>query len=452
MAHSILLIDDDSALRRVHRRFFERDGWEVFESASGEEGLQSYEANLPDLVLLDLQLPAMHGLNVLEVLISRGATVILLTGHGAIKDAVEAMRLGAENFLSKPVTLSHLGAVVDRAMEKVSLVRTNRLLAQNWVEGRQTPALGSSARMRDLGRQAELLAASESATVLLLGESGTGKGWLAEMIHAHSPRARGPFVEINCAGLSPTLLDSELFGHEKGAFTDASATKRGLFEVADGGTLLLDEIGDLAPELQPKLLKVLERKVFRRVGGTKEIRVNVRLIAATNKSLADEVAQGRFRADLYYRLNVLPLTLPPVRDRDLEDIVGLLSFLLDELGGRYRRKGVKLSDSALALMVRHEWPGNVREMRNALERALTLSIGCDEILPEHLPPDICAGEAQATLGAVGGSQMSLRELERRHVAHVLRSLGGNRSRAARVLGISRATLHNKIKKYDLAAA
>ncbi|HEY0025108.1 MAG TPA: sigma 54-interacting transcriptional regulator, partial [Longimicrobium sp.] len=260
MPRSILVIDDDPGVLSVLTRFFQRKGWEVHQAGSGEDGLRRWESTRPDVVLLDLDLPGMSGRQVLDVLVSRGAAVIMLTGHAEVETAVDAMQAGAETFLTKPVDLAHVEVAAERAAEKQELRRTNELLSRQLGAGETAASLGTSARMVALARQVELLAGSADTTALLLGESGTGKSWVAQMIHARSPRSRSPFVEINCAGLSATFLDSELFGHEKGAFTDAREMKRGLFEVADRGTLFLDEIGDLAPELQPKLLRVLETR------------------------------------------------------------------------------------------------------------------------------------------------------------------------------------------------
>ncbi|HEX2189414.1 MAG TPA: sigma-54 dependent transcriptional regulator [Longimicrobiaceae bacterium] len=451
MQRSILLIDDEPDVIRSLGRFFERAGWEVYRAMTGEEGLRLYEAALPDVVLLDLHLPGVSGMDVLETLVPRDATVVMLTGHGDIETAVEAMRLGAENFLAKPVELPHLAAAAEKALEKTELRRANRTLSARLAEGRHTSTLGGSPRMREIARQVELLAESEGTTVLLLGESGTGKGWVAQMLHAHSQRARGPMVEVNCAGLSATFLDSELFGHEKGAFTDAKTAKRGLFEVAHGGTLFLDEVGDLAPDLQPKLLKVLERRCFRRLGGTREIEVDVRLVAATNRDLEAEVAAGRFREDLYYRLHVLPLTLPPVRERSREDVLELVHRLLTDLRATHPRGGRRLSDAALKLLVGYAWPGNVRELRNVLERALVLSLGEETILPEHLPPEVRSPSPSSLPVREHQTVMTLDEVERRHIERTLVMLDGNRTQAAEAMGISRATLHNKIRLYGLEA-
>jgi DNA-binding NtrC family response regulator len=421
----------------------------VYEAISGEEGLQIYESHRPDLVMLDLGLPGIAGIHVLELLSLRNAVVVMLTGQGDIPTAVEAMRLGAENFLTKPVHLEQVREAAERAFETAVLRRSARDSAMAAAEA-GAPLLGTSPAMRELEAEIRMMAASTGTTVLLLGESGTGKGWVAQRIHSLSPRSRGPFVEINCAGLSATFLDSELFGHEQGAYTDAKTAKRGLFELAHNGTLFLDEIGDLAPDLQPKLLKALESKRFRRLGGTREIEVDVRLIAATNRDLAAEVRAGRFREDLFYRLNVLAIRLPPLRERAPEDTLMLIEQLLADLHRSFQRGARRISDQALRLLLGYDWPGNVRHLRNVLERALVLSAGTGEILPEHLPAEIRASEA-VSRASTAESPMSLEEMERRHIERTLSHFDWNRTRAAESLGISRTTLHNKIRQYGLGA-
>jgi DNA-binding NtrC family response regulator len=448
MARSVLLVDDDPSVLRVLRRYFERSGWETFQALSGEDGVRTFEAQLPDLVLLDVNLPGISGLHVLEVLIARGATVVMLTGQAEVGTAVDAMRAGAEGFLTKPVDLDHLGAAAERAVEKVELRRANHTLAERVVEQGRAGTLGTSPRMRELTRQVELLASSQDTTLLLQGESGTGKSWVAQLTHGLSPRARAPFVEINCAGLSATFLDSELFGHEKGAFTDAREMKRGLFEVADRGTLFLDEIGDLSPDLQPKLLRVLETRTFRRLGGTREIQVDVRLIAATNKDLSAEVRAGRFREDLFYRLSVFPLTIPPLRERPRDDVLELVHESLRQLHLRHTGSPDRVNDRALELLLGYAWPGNVRELRNVLERALVLSPGADAIGPEHLPEALRAPGAPRA-ARLDSTVLTLEEVERQHIERTLYLSEGNRTLAAQRLAISRATLHAKIKQYGL---
>jgi len=448
MADNVLLVDDDPDVLRAVGDYFERIGYEAHRAATGDAAVETYERVRPDVVILDLHLPDCSGLDVLERLRASGAAVILLTGQADIETAVRAMQLGAENFLTKPVDMTHLAAATARVAEKVRLSRQNALLRARDRSGDGLEAIGVSPAMRELARQIELLAGSERSTVLLTGESGTGKGWVARVIHQRSRRAAGPFVEVNCAGLSATFLDSELFGHERGAFTDAKERRQGLFELADGGSIFLDEIGELAPEVQPKLLKVLETKTFRRLGGSHELTVDVRLMAATNRDLEEDVKAGRFREDLFYRLSVLPLRLPAVRERAREDRLALITRLLATLHTELAGCPSTCSAEALDRLLSAPWPGNVREMRNVLERAMILAQGMATIGIEHLPPDLRRG------GGPGASDrrhvpQALAEVERRHIERTLRAHAGNRTRAAQELGISRATLINKIKTYGL---
>jgi len=446
MTDSVLLIDDDEDVLRTVGAYFERMGSEVYRAVTGEEGVETFARTRPDVVILDLNLPDQPGIEVLEQLKGQGAAVIVLTGHGDIQTAVRAMQLGAENFLTKPVDATHLAAATARVTEKVRLARQNALLLSRQLHGADAGGLGESPAMREIGRQIGLLAESERTTVLLTGESGTGKGWVARLIHQLSARASAPFVEVNCGGLSATFLDSELFGYEKGALTDAKERKQGLLELADGGTIFLDEIGDLALELQPKLLKALETKQFRRVGGTREVSVDVRLIAATNHDLPAAVKAGRFREDLFYRLSVMPLRLPPIRERTRDDRLALLTRLLHELGSQLPGCPAECTSEALDRLLSAPWLGNVREMRNVLERGMILARGAPAIGVEHLPPDLRKGAA----GVDRRHQpQSLAEIERVQIERALRYHGGNRTRAALELGISRATLINKIKVYAL---
>ena len=446
MADSVLLIDDDADVLRAVGDYFDRIGYEVARAEAAEPGFDAFDRMRPDVVILDLHLPDLNGLDVLERLRSRGGSVILLTGQGDIATAVRAMQLGAEHFLTKPVDLNHLAAATARVCDKVRLARQNALLRRREHEHEGLESLGVSPAIREIGRQVELLAASERSTVLLTGESGTGKGWVARVIHHLSPRASGPFVEVNCGGLSATFLESELFGHEKGAFTDAKERRQGLFELADRGTIFLDEIGDLAPELQPKLLKVLETKTFRRLGGTREITVDARLVAATNRDLVVEVQAGRFREDLYYRLSVMPLRLPAVRERSRDDRLALLTRILADLGPQMPGCPSACSAEALDRLLSAPWPGNVREMRNVVERAMILARGAGQIGVEHLPADLRKAGAG---GERRHQPQALSEVERAHIEKTLKFHGGNRTRAAHELGISRATLINKIKVYQL---
>ena len=444
MGDSILLIDDDADVLRAVGDYFDKIGFEVGRADAAEAGFEAFDRMRPDVVILDLHLPDVGGLEVLERLRSLGGSVILLTGQGDIETAVRAMQLGAEHFLTKPVDMGHLAAATARVCDKIHLARENALLRARGREPEGLESLGVSPAIRELGRQVELLSASERSTVLLTGESGTGKGWVARVIHHLSPRASGPFVEVNCGGLSATFLESELFGHEKGAFTDAKERRQGLFELADRGTIFLDEIGDLAPELQPKLLKVLETKTFRRLGGTREMTVDVRLVAATNRDLVAEVRTGRFREDLYYRLSVMPLRLPAVRDRSRDDRLALLTRILSDLAPQMPGCPSATSAEALDRLLSAPWPGNVREMRNVIERAMILARGAGQIGVEHLPADLRKGGGERR-----HQPQALAEVERVHIEKTLKFHGGNRTRAAQELGISRATLINKIKVYGL---
>jgi len=461
VADSLLLIDDDADVLRAVGDYFERIGFEVYRETSGERGLDTFARLRPDVVLLDLHLPDLGGLEVLERLRGAGGAVILLTGQGDIATAVRAMQLGAEHFLTKPVDMGHLAAATARVLEKVHLSRQYALLRERDHQGEKPESLGVSPGMQELARQIGLLAASERTTVLLTGESGTGKGWVARLVHRLSPRASAAFVEVNCGGLSASFLESELFGHEKGAFTDAKERKLGLFELADGGTIFLDEIGDLAPELQPKLLRVLETKTFRRLGGTRELTVDVRLVAATNRELTSEVQAGRFRQDLFYRLSVMPLRLPAVRERSREDRLALVTRLLADLRPQLPGCPSECAADTLDRLLSAPWPGNVREMRNVIERAMLLARGAPALGPEHLPPDLRKVGGTGGVGGGGGGAggsggerrhlpLTLADVERQHIERALRFHGGNRTRAAQELGISRATLINKIKVYALA--
>ena len=443
---TILVIDDEQEITNVLARFFERARHSVTVAHGAVEGWAAFQRVRPEVVLLDLHLPDGSGMDLLARLRDADAVVIMMTGQGDIEVAVESMRVGAENFLVKPIELVHLGAATDRALEKAKLREMNRFLAHRRGEAATTSAvLGVSAAMRDVAAQIEMLARSDRTTVLLLGEGGTGKGRVAEMIHAQSPRASKPFVEVNCASLTAQSLDSELFGQERGT-ADARERRIGLIEVAEGGSLFLDEIGDLDATLQPKLLRVLEGKTFRRLGGTEEVRTEARLIAATSKDLVNEVTAGKFREDLYYRLSVMPITLPPLRARTREDLVQLIGAVLDDLRPQLGEAPERVTDAALERLLKYAWPGNIRELRNVLERAMIMARGSAEILPGHLPPEV--RDASGIL-VEHYTPRSLEEVERIHMERTLRAHAGNRTRAARELGISRATLIKKIKDYKL---
>ena len=443
---SILIIDDEVAIATAFAMFFRHDGTHVVtEAHTGAEGIEAYHRVRPDLVLLDVRLPDMTGFDVLAKIRDDNPVVVMVTAFGDVAMAVDALHKGAENFLTKPVDLSHLAAAAERALEKAALRRMNRHLSER--RGADAHLVfGVSPAMRDLAAQISLLAASDRTTALIVGESGAGKGRVAELIHAQSPRSAKPFVEVNCAALTSASLDSELFGVEAAAGA-GEPSRRGLFEIADGGALFLDEIGDLDSHLQPKLLRVLEGKGFRRHGGTAEITPNVRVIAATSKDLVNEVTAGRFREDLYYRLSVMPINLPPLRARSREDLVELTAHVLDELNPTLPGAPTEFGDDALDAILRYPWPGNIRELRNVVERAMLMARGQPKIELGHLPREV-----QGASGADVAHHIprSLSEVEKAHIDRTLKANHHNRTHAARELGISRATLIKKIREYHLA--
>jgi len=449
-ASRILIVDDDPSVRDVLGMLFEREGWSVTRAGSGEEALAAVRRQPTEVTFLDLRLGEENGLDLLPRLIELRPemSVIVLTAVGTIESAVEAMRRGADNFILKPVDPPRLLAIAAKGLESQSLRR--KALQLERASRAPSPFLpGASATMREVLHLAEIVAARDT-TVLIVGETGTGKGLLARRIHDLSPRRGRPFVELNCAGLQKDLTESELFGHERGAFTGAAERKIGLFEAAHEGTLFLDEIGEMDPAIQAKLLKVLEEKRFRRVGGLAEIEVDVRLVAATHRDLEKDAAADRFRQDLLYRLNVFRIEIAPLRERP-EDIPPLAAHLLE----RHRRPGgepARISAAAARLLADYRWPGNVRELRNVIERAVILCPDGGAIGPEHLHLLESTGarpRAAAQTTGVPRSTARLRDAERDHLETALRARDGNVQAAARDLGISRGTLYRKARKYGI---
>ena len=438
----ILIVDDEPDLTSALGRYFERTGHDVLRAGTGEEALAMVEAERPALMLLDLKLPDMTGFEVLERTREHRPVVIMVTGHGDVALAVQAMQAGAEGFLMKPVELPHLGAVVDRALEKAQLRELSRAAGARLGRMSTEMLLGSSSPMRELAQQIELLARNERTVALLVGEAGVGKGRVARAIHALSPRGGRAFHEADCSMRPVEELDLELFGVER----SIGGPVPGLFEAADGGTLFLDEIAELPESLQPTLLRGLESRRVRRSGGSREVVVDVRLIAATTRDLATEVTEGRFREDLYYRLGVMPLHLPPLRARSREDLSETVRALVVDLRRGMPDAPREVSDDALELLGAHAWPGNVRELRNVLERALLLARGASALLPQHLPPDVRNAGDDLLVPHVS---RTLAEVERAHIDRTLRAHGANRTRTALELGISRATLIKKIREYEL---
>jgi DNA-binding NtrC family response regulator len=442
----ILLVEDEAGIRQGLRRFLEAKGFAVEEVESCRAAEDAYRSLPPDAAIVDYRLPDGSGVDLVPRLkeLAPSAPLIILTAHGSIELAVRAIQDGADQFLTKPVELPALLVILERVLENQR--NRQKQMAGRSRQGRQgvDPFLGASPSIRQLADETRKILASESA-VLIEGETGTGKGVLARWLHQNGPRADEAFVDLNCAGLSRELLETELFGHERGAFTGATGTKLGLMEVAHRGTVFLDEIGDMDLPVQPKLLTVLEEKRFRRLGDVRDRHVDVRLIAATHHSLGQLVEEGRFRKDLYFRVSTIPLTVPPLRER-LEDIPLLARHFLDVFASEMGRPEAELSEEAQAALEHYRWPGNLRELRNVLERALLVSEG-NVIRAQDLRFAAVAGPH-----APDGAVWSLEELERKGIERALLAEDGHVDRAARRLGIPRSSLYKKIKRYGLTAS
>ncbi len=446
----ILVIDDDESLRRVLEYNLAQEGYAVLTAGSGEQGLELLRKEGADLVVTDVRMPGMDGLQVLEGVrkVDPNIQVIILTAFGTIEMAVEAMRAGAFHYISKPFNRDELRLTIRKALQLKALERENVALRQELKERTGLDAIiADSPPMRAILEMVQRVAPTET-TVLILGESGTGKELIARAIHANSPRAAGPFVPVNCAAIPENLLESELFGHVKGAFTGAIRDRVGKFEAAEGGTIFLDEIGEMRPELQVKILRCLEERVVERVGDNKPIRVDVRVLAATNKDLSKALQTGEFREDLYYRLNVVPLAIPPLRERR-EDIRPLAQHFLKRLGAPPR---LTITPEAFRALESYDWPGNVRELENALERAMIFHRG-DVITLADLPETIRAPkvkEAAALPVSLPEAGLSLEEVEKELILRALQKHDWNQSRAARYLGITRHTLLYRMEKHNIA--
>lgn len=442
----VLIVDDEKNSREGLARALQRQ-YEIILAENGQKALALLSENNVDVVISDVRMPGIDGLTLLQRAMARSPqpACIMLTAYGSIELAVEAMRRGAYDFLTKPINLDRLELVLKRALAARDLEAENRALKQQ-LDTRYglESIIGQSPEMQEVLETVKQVAPSR-ATVLLLGESGTGKELVAHALHQLSPRHKGPFVAVHCAALTPTLLESELFGHEKGAFTGATERRRGRFELADGGTLFLDEVGEIDAAIQVKILRVLEERRFERVGGTEPIDVDVRLIAATNRDLKKLVEEGKFREDLFFRLDVVSIRLPPLRER-----TGDLPLLVHHFIKLFAKENGKAIDGitpdALAALQAYSWPGNVRELRNVIERMVVLSRG-DRLTLRDVPPHI-RGESSPGLSARGGS-LSLEEHEKQMIIRALKLHGGNVTRAAQELGISRRTLHRKINEYGL---
>ncbi|OFW07939.1 MAG: hypothetical protein A3H96_24160 [Acidobacteria bacterium RIFCSPLOWO2_02_FULL_67_36] len=445
---SLLLVDDDDAFRAVMGRELERLGFAVSAAGSGREAIQRVSEE-HDIVLLDLRLPDLDGMEVLKAIREKtpGADVIMLTGHGSIDTAIEAIRAGAFDYIAKPCPLGELEVRITRAVERQSLRRRASLLERGLTPPDVSGGfVGASDEFTRLLQMMERVAAS-NATVLVTGETGSGKEMVAKWIHAHGARRDRPFVVVECAALQESLLQSELFGHERGAFTGADRAKPGLFEVAHGGTIFLDEIGEVSQATQVKLLRVLDTSTFRHVGGTQEIRVDVRVVAATNRDLEAMVRQGLIREDLYYRLSTITLKVPALRERRA-DIALLAEYFTAQFNGRFGFTK-RIGPEALAALARHNWPGNVRELLHVIEGAMVVCDG-PEIQPEHLPASVRAAAAALSRDdGPAGQLQTLEQMERAHIERALRTTNGHRGNAAAILGISERNLYRKLHEYGL---
>ena len=447
-AADILVVDDEVNIRNALATMLEKKGHRVRGVGTGEEALDQLEAASADLVITDLRMPGIGGIEFLRRLKSTwpDTEVLVMTAYGSIDTAVEAMRSGAYDYLAKPIDRERFSVVVEKALERHALASENKQLRDRLeTRARFDRMVGESEPLQGVYRLVEMVAGSD-VTVLVTGESGTGKELVARAIHHKSPRAAGPFVTLNCGALPENLLESELFGYEKGAFTGAAGTKVGRFELADGGTLFLDEVGELSLKSQVDFLRVLETKEFRRLGGTKLVKVDTRIIAATNRNLEQAVAEGRFREDLYYRLNVVPIHLPPLRDR-AEDIALMVDSFLREFAARHQRDPQEVSREALRFLRLYAWPGNIRQLRNVIER-LVVTVREKTIQPEHLPEEIQASrEGARTMVVKLGTP--LEEIERDVITRTLAEVTNHRERAAKLLGISLRALQYKIKEYGI---
>jgi len=444
MRETVCLIEDEKIMRVTLEDALKGVGYEVVSFETGAAGLEALRNAPCDVVVTDVRLPDMDGFDIVrEITRQGGSQVIVMTAFGTIKDAVEAMKLGALDYITKPFSLDEFLLLVERALELTRLKEDNIRLRKDLNRCYRAPNIvGESAAMKKVLSLVERISASDS-TVLILGESGTGKELVATALHYQSPRKGKPLIKVNCAALPEGLIESELFGHERGAFTGAVRRKPGRFELADGGTIFLDEIGDVPPSTQSKILRVIQERQFERIGGTATLTVDVRILAATNRNLEDDVRAGRFREDLYYRLNVIPLLLPPLRERR-EDIPGLIEFFMD----KYRKKlskNVRLSGETVEALLAYDYPGNVRELENAIERCVTLS-GSNMIGKEELP-DTVASRHQAA-DSLRLSDVAA-DAEKNHILEVLKTTRGGKTSAAKILGISRKTLWEKMNAYGI---
>jgi DNA-binding NtrC family response regulator len=448
---SILLVDDDTGHRTMLKVNMQSAGFNVFEATDGDEVLSALASNTINLILLDLKMTRMDGLTTLTALLQAGNTVpvIVITAFSSVESAVQAMKKGAFDYITKPIDINELLLTISRALNFKALSEENSSLKSRLNEHYSFDnIIGKSPAMQEMFATLDMVAPTD-ATVLITGESGTGKEMIANALHHNSTRSSGPFIKLNCAALHENLLESELFGHEAGSFTGAAARRKGRFELAHKGTLFLDEIGDMSLATQAKILRVLQEGEFERVGGNETVKVEVRLLAATHKDLQAMVEAGSFRQDLFFRLSVVPVHLPPLRDRSI-DIPELTALFLQRYAEKNRKDIKGVHPETLSLLIQYEWPGNIRELENTIERAVILCLG-EQITPRELPPQFFSEEIRAGAAKLTSSSndFTLRDMEREVIKATLDKTGNNKSLTAKRLGIARQTLLNKIKEYQL---
>ncbi len=446
----ILIIEDNQDMVFSLSKILKKEGYEVVAALKGKQGIQIFQAELIDLVLLDLNLPDVGGIEVLMKLkeLDQELLTIMITATTDVSPAVDAMKKGAYDYLIKPFELEELKQRVKKALETHALKREIARLRDEHKKMFPNDALyGDSESINEIRNLIKIVAETPRTSVLIQGESGTGKELVANAIHYSSQRANQPFIKLNCSAIPDNLLESELFGHEKGAFTDAKGMKKGLFELANGGTIFLDEISSMKLSLQPKILRVIESQTFRRIGGVSDIKIDVRVITATNTNLADLVQAKEFRDDLYYRLKVMEISIPPMRERQ-EDILLLAKFFMQEYNKEFNRHVQKMAQETEKLLISYPWPGNVRELKNVIERGVILC-QTDTLMPEHLPIELKYETETSSSARTSYGKISLEEMEKMHIQDILKLVKGNKSQAARILDISRSTLREKLKSYQI---
>ncbi|WP_457568712.1 sigma-54-dependent transcriptional regulator [Desulfurobacterium sp.] len=446
----ILIVDDEAGIRESLSDILKDEGYSVSTAESGSKGIEKIYSELPDIVILDLFLPGIPGMEILKKLSKEKMTektvIIVISGHGNIQTAVEAIKMGAFDFIEKPINFDRLLSVIEKAKKQISLIKETTILKERLSS---ETIIGNSPAIKKLKEQIEAVAPVDS-TVIIYGESGTGKELVARSIHNLSNRADAPFVPINCAAIPDNLIEAELFGYEKGAFTGANARKKGKFEIADGGTIFLDEIGDMPLMAQSKLLRVLEEKAVERIGSVEKIKVNVRVVSATNKNLEKAIEEGKFREDLYYRLNVIPIRVPPLRERG-EDVLLLADHFLTKFSADYKREKPSLSEDAKEILLKYSWPGNVRELKNLMER-LVILVRKEKIEPDDLPDNMLNRQKFSVNRFTFLPLKEAKEkFEKEYIVSILKETGGDMKKAASRMQIDLSNLYRKINKYGISS-